>query len=543
MALLRTRIKRQPKLLSKLQWTLGLLLLPVLGLLFFATALVTQTIEYIPFEGEIAKAITEQHKERIKQMVTVMRAIIDAAVPQEYAIIGSDLTPEMQDQIKRMVRAARYDYESLYFILFHVDGTVIAQGTWPENVGMNRLREKDADGVPYIQRLGEAANRGGDFVQYKWKKQVGEEVYLKIAYTQTLRGGQWWLGSGFYVNTIMAEVRAQSETIWRKVCYIMIGLGIVLALSLLWVVYQANKVLVQTVAEPVARLIEGARRISAGEYGHRVEIDNNDELKVIADAFHCMGDNIGRTISDLQTAQEESKSLLEQNRALTDRERTLVEEERKRIARELHDDIGQKLVTLELLLYLAQTKENDDARQGVLVRAEKSIQAMTNGVRRILQNLRPVLLDGVGFSAALRVHLEEQAEDANLRIDIHEQASALRLPPEVESNIFRVVQEAMANVVRHAHAHRVDVWIQCTEEMLEVCVQDDGIGLDPKAMLWGPGVPQHFGITNMKERVRSLEGTIQFISVSTGGTKVVLRVPLMESAIERTSATEEGICP
>ena len=541
MALLHTRIERQPKLLRKLQWTLGLLLLPVVGLLFFATALVTPLIEYIPFEVEIAEMITEQHKVGTKQLVTMVGAIIDAAVPPQHAIIGSDLKPEMQEQIKRMIRAAQYDYPHGYFILFTVDGTVLAQGIEPENVGMNRLLAKDADGVPYIQRMGEAASRGGDFVQYKWNKQAGQEVYLKIAYTQMLRGKQWWLATGFYVDSMKEKIRKQHAVIWSWVRNITVGLGIVLALGLSWVVYQANRVFVQTVAEPVARLVEGASRISAGEYGHRVKIDNNDELKVIADAFHCMGDNIGRTISDLQTAREESKSLLEQNRALTDRERTLVEEERKRIARELHDDIGQKLVTLGLLLYLAQTKENDDARQAVLVRAEKSIQAMTNGVRRILQNLRPVLLDGVGFSAALRVHLEEQAEDANLKIDIHEQASALRLPPEVESNIFRVVQEAMANVVRHAHAHRVDVWIECTEEMLEVCVQDDGIGLDPKAMVWRPGDLQHFGIPNMRERVRSLGGTIQFVAVPTGGTKVVLLIPFTESAIERTSATEEGI--
>jgi two-component system NarL family sensor kinase len=397
----------------------------------------------------------KRYEDEVRHIVETMTTTIEAIVPSE---IGPDMDRDDRKHVINLIHEAQYGHPNGYFFMFDMDGTVIAQRIHRGHEGMNRFHEKDVGGKLYVQELIEAAKRGGDFVKYMMEKpgQEGKGNFPKIAYAKMLRGNRWWVGSGVYMDTIDAEILAQNKKLLVQVGFVMILSGGFLV-GVLWIAFRLSAMLGQQITEPIAKLAIGAKTLSVGGYGHRVSVDTQDEFKELAEVFNTMGETIGRTISDLQTAQEESKSLLEQNRALTDRERTLVEEERKRIARELHDDIGQKLVTLELLLYLAQTKEDDNARQVVLVRAEKSIQTMTNGIRRILQNLRPVLLDGLGFSAALRVHLEEQAEAANLKIDIHDQNSAIRLPSEVESNLFRVVQEAMANVVRHAHAHRVDV--------------------------------------------------------------------------------------
>ena len=209
-----------------------------------------------------------------------------------------------------------------------------------------------------------------------------------------------------------------------------------------------------------------------------------------------------------------------------------MEKERRRIARELHDGIGHRLNALLEDLKSASIAEEDVKQRAWRLEQIQSIIDLTDELRAILGNLRPPFLDTLGLSTALRSHLEKQARSAKIAVGFHANESALSLPEEVENNVFRVVQEAMTNVVRHAGASRVDVWIHCNGEMLEVRMQDDGCGFDEDAVRSRNEGRAKFGLIGIEERVRSLGGTVQWVSDPKSrdprrGTTVLVRIPLI----------------
>lgn len=206
------------------------------------------------------------------------------------------------------------------------------------------------------------------------------------------------------------------------------------------------------------------------------------------------------------------------------------EEERSRLARELHDDTGQALIAIMLSLDgLARapratgTDEQDLQRQLGTLRAT-SDEALGN-LRRIILALRPSALDDIGLIAAIRRYATATLPPAGIEVVVQSAEDDLKLTPESETLVFRIVQESLNNIVRHSRAKHASVEVVEDEGVLIVRTQDDGIGLDRGAAPGPQGTLSGVGIEGMRERAALLGATLSLAGVPGKGTTVELRIP------------------
>ena len=219
---------------------------------------------------------------------------------------------------------------------------------------------------------------------------------------------------------------------------------------------------------------------------------------------------------------------VEQSRLDAEVQRLAVLEERGRIAREMHDGLAQAVSLLHLRIRQAQTKIAPD-RFSPLDNALEEIAAISSElydeIRRSISGLRtPTSLD-VGFMGALRDFLKEFSAQSRLPVTLEASATVpLRLAPASESQIIRIVQEALNNVRKHAQVDRARVRLECQDAHLCVTVQDDGLGFDPALIITPDGM--HFGLHGMQERATSLGGTLVIDAAPGRGTRVTVTVPV-----------------
>jgi PAS domain S-box-containing protein len=198
------------------------------------------------------------------------------------------------------------------------------------------------------------------------------------------------------------------------------------------------------------------------------------------------------------------------------------ESERLYVARELHDETGQALTSLMVLL----RRIEQDAVQPELVRAhvadmDDSLQGVIENLHRLAMSLRPAALDHLGLDAAVRQNAETLADRYGLAVKVEPFGLATRLPRNVETILYRIVQEALTNVVRHAAASRVDVVMQTRDDKVIVIVEDDGVGFEPAELL----ASDHIGLLGMRERAETLGGSLMVESSPGKGTTILAEVP------------------
>src|SRR5215213_9632292 len=189
--------------------------------------------------------------------------------------------------------------------------------------------------------------------------------------------------------------------------------------------------------------------------------------------------------------------------------------ERRRLARELHDDTGQALTSILLGL-----KQLEGAEPASVEALRELVVATLQDVRRLAVELRPKVLDDFGLVPALERLAQSFAEQTGIAVDLEAGAITERLPAEVETAIYRIVQEALTNVVKHAHAHRVSVFLTRNNRRIKALIEDDGQGFSPEAAT-GDGI----GLIGMRERIELLDGTLTVESTSTSGTAIAVEVP------------------
>jgi PAS domain S-box-containing protein len=227
---------------------------------------------------------------------------------------------------------------------------------------------------------------------------------------------------------------------------------------------------------------------------------------------------IYRDISDRKRAEELLQSF---SQMLIETQ----EGERRRIARELHDEVGQVLTAIRLNLVALHHSASSSPIAQKLEESIAIIDRALEQVRELSLDLRPLVLDDLGLVAALRWYLDREAERAGLAAKLSAGELEKRLPPELETACFRIAQEALTNVVRHAKAKHV--WVELSERggELLLIIRDDGIGFDPAA-LRGKGSEVRLGLMGMRERALIVGGTIEFVSAPGKGTEVRARFPL-----------------
>jgi signal transduction histidine kinase len=197
------------------------------------------------------------------------------------------------------------------------------------------------------------------------------------------------------------------------------------------------------------------------------------------------------------------------------------ESERKRLARELHDETGQALTSILLGLKPLEASMADDQSRAALAELREHVVAALQDVRRLAVELRPAVLDDFGLVPALERLTDAFAEQTNIRVDFHSALGDTRLPNEVETALYRVVQESLTNIVKHASAQRVSVSIARRPSGAAAVIEDDGKGFDQRTLR-----EDGLGLLGMRERLGLIDGRLEIESRPGAGTTVVAEVPL-----------------
>lgn len=214
------------------------------------------------------------------------------------------------------------------------------------------------------------------------------------------------------------------------------------------------------------------------------------------------------------------------------------EEERRRIARELHDDVAQRVATLLLRLRLAQRAERTSEKDEILEQIRDELLECSEAIRRLARGLRPPALQDAGLDAAIRSHVRERLDGEDLAVELELAGVGERVDEDVQLVVYRVVQEALSNTLRHAEADRVRIRLGLRDERVVAEVEDDGRGFDfsePIESLEGG-----LGLLGMKERANAVGGKLELRSEPGRGTLVRMWAPLEAADTSRTPEDDRG---
>ena len=211
------------------------------------------------------------------------------------------------------------------------------------------------------------------------------------------------------------------------------------------------------------------------------------------------------------------------------------EEEQRRISRELHDQIGQTVTGLSLGLKALEQglakAGNAEAATGQVRWLEQLAAQIGRDIHRTASDLRPTAIDDLGIFRAVEAYVAEWQERYGIRVDIQTFGRDDSLPPDVAAVLYRLVQEGLTNVLKHARAGKVSIVLEKKPEGLALVLEDDGIGFDPESVgrnAAGRGQPSGLGLSGMKERVALLGGSIAVESSPGNGSAIFVQIPLPE---------------
>ena len=271
-------------------------------------------------------------------------------------------------------------------------------------------------------------------------------------------------------------------------------------------------------AKPYQRLILATREVAAGNMKFRIPAwKANDEAGELIQAFNEMTEQIERSAQEIE-------QLCKMRQGLAQKVMDIQEEERKWLSRELHDETSQSLASLKIGLRHIEDAENMHEARQRSDEARMVLDETFNNIRRLVTSLRPSVLDEGGLSQAITRYTRELQKRFNIEINLDLEEN-FALSQEVASSLFRIVQEALTNCVRHANASQISVILNIIEADLHLIIEDDGEGFDVAKVLPQRNENQKYGIFGMQERVSILGGKLQVESTLGGGTTLYVKIP------------------
>jgi PAS domain S-box-containing protein len=279
--------------------------------------------------------------------------------------------------------------------------------------------------------------------------------------------------------------------------------------------------------------VAASRRMAEARIVTGVRSDG-DEFPIDAAISHLReGDRTYYTVilRDVSAREKALAELTQSRRELTElgmAAEATREQEKSRVARELHDELGQTLTMLRMDVawckaHLVQALPGAEAK---LDRMENLLKITVAATRRIASDLRPLMLDDLGLVPALEWLVQNMRHRAGLACELTLDDPAITLPPAQSTAVFRIVQEALTNVAKHARASRAEVSLRKIGDSLEVSVRDDGVGFAVDE----PRKPESFGLLGLRERISLLRGTASIASAPGSGTAIVVTLPLATEA-------------
>lgn len=241
-------------------------------------------------------------------------------------------------------------------------------------------------------------------------------------------------------------------------------------------------------------------------------------------------------LADQATISITNASLFEQvrkgresQRALTTRLVEIQETERRHIARELHDEIGQVLTGLQFMLESSKNQASPELSK-LLTDAQETVSGLIEQIREMSLNLRPSMLDDIGLLPTLLWHFERYTKQTGIKVSFNHNEITQRLNPEVETVVYRIIQEALTNIARYAQVTEAFVQLVLQEETLGVAIIDHGAGFDPGVDITKGTTA---GLTGMRERANMLGGYLVVKSGPNEGTQILAMLPLEHKPVER----------
>lgn len=445
------------------QQVLALAILPLVIAILAITAIVTSQ------SSDLARAgITTFERNMLEAKQKELLNYINLALSSiDHIYAHADPNDAVaQARVKRILTELSYG-EDGYFFVYDFKGTNLVHPKQKFRIGENWINLKDADGDPVIANLIIQAQNGGGFHPYKWEKPSSSEVADKLSYAVALDKWQWMLGTGIYIDDVVAQTAAAKSDLRDSINHTFI--------------------IVAAIAVPAVIAV-----FLAG-------ILLNLRERHLADTKL---QNLTQRIIDTQ------------------------EEERARIARELHDGISQNMVGVRYVLDLAKTKVRDGALDALetIERGSDGLNGAIKEVRRISHDLRPGLLDDLGLSAALEGLTHNFTERTKIPVALKSVAFKNLLPADAKTALYRVAQEALTNIERHADAKSVHLTLTSTQRGLQMIIEDDGNGFkndDDYSVVRSAG---GLGLRNMQERMEHFGGHLE-VETSEHGTRLIAQLP------------------
>ncbi|MCA6218473.1 cache domain-containing protein [Ideonella sp. B7] len=383
--------------------------------------------------------------------------------------------PQAQAEALRLLASLDYGSDG-YFFVYNLQGRVLMHSRQPELLGRNLWGLRDPHGQPTIQQLIAQARAGGGFVTYPWHKPSSGQMVPKLGYVVALPDWNWMIGTGLYLDDIQTTLTALDGQVSRHI-----------TTTLLWITGIA---------------MAGLGLLSAS--GLWLNLSEHR----VADA------KLGLLARQVVRSQES---------------------ERAHLARELHDGTSQTLVSAKLMVESAvdALERAGTPPPPALGKALERLNDALGEVRDLSHRLRPAMLDTLGLPAALAWLGHEFGEHgpAQVRLQLDEPEPAL--PDEAGTVLFRVAQEALANIGKHAQARRVSLTLDAQAGGVCLEIRDDGRGFDLDAVQQDPR--RGIGLRNMRERLESIDGTLTLRSAPGQGTTLWARVPA--AALARLAAS------
>ena len=374
---------------------------------------------------------------------------------------------QAQLEVTRILSAMIYGQDG-YFFVFDYDGLNLVAPRQTQLIGRDWTGLEDINGIPITDELIRLARTGSGYHEFDWPKPSTGERARMLVYVTGLQDWRWAVGTGIFIDDVQqtvaaarAEVEARIEQTSLYILGIAIAALVVVFLSGFWL---------------------------------------NVRERRLADA---------------------------KLKELTQRVIDTQEEERGRVARELHDSISQILVGVRYALELARRRLSlGDARAGEsLDKGIASLGGAIQEVRRISRDLRPGVLDDLGLGPALQALTDDFAQRTGIEVDFETVVFRNRLDQEARIALYRIAQEALTNIERHAEASRVSLVVRGNRQGAILRITDDGKGMAWPLPARDRRAKGGLGLRNMAERIEQLSGTLRVMS-SSGGTTIEAQVPL-----------------
>lgn len=448
---------------------IALAILPLILAIFTVTAFITWQSAKLA-QSSIDTFERNMLKAKQTELLNLTNLAL-SAIEDVYQHASAD-DEQAKEKVRSILTSLDYGKDG-YFFVYDYDGNNVVHPRQTFRPGHNWFNLVDPDGDKVIANLIAKAREGGGLHQYKWEKPSSGEMADKLSFAAGLDKWRWMIGTGVYLDDVYAQTAAANADMKKNIRW--------------------TFTTVASIAVPAVLLVFAT---------------------CILITLH------ERRLADRKLA------------ALTQRVIDAQEEERARLARELHDGISQSLIGVRYSIDLASRKvENhmDDAAAAIGTGA-KALNVAIKEVRRLSHELRPRLLDDLGLTPAIKSLAENFAERTGIHVVVEADARDV-LKPEASTAIYRIAQEALTNIERHADASQVDIRLWEESGRMRMTIRDNGGGFEAAQSTQDRKTVGGLGLRNMQERMAHFGG-ILLIKSSDAGTTLTAMLPRSANGIK-----------